>query len=464
LITDIELGMIPIGEIDEGKRAREEYGDLRELIESFKTEGIIQPIAVKLKSYNSDNLVPDHPGYLLLAGGRRFRAMKQMGIELVPCRVYSADLTEIEEKSIELRENLCRLDLTWLEKIRLEQQIHNLQIAIYGEKTSTSVDAKGWSKRDTADMLDKSPSSIVQDIMLSEAVEKIPELRDCKTKDEARKLLSIMQETMIKSELARRIEEQRARTPLDIARIGLCNGFIVKDFFTGIKDIQDRSVNLIELDPPYAIDLPNLKKMGSVESQEMKSYNEIVTEAYPDFIERVIHECYRVLADAGWLIIWFGPEPWFDYIYQIMTKEGFKLRRIPAIWAKRADEEGSGVGQTMQPSVYLGNAYEMFFYSRKGSPAICTQGRSNIFNYKPVSAPKKTHPTERPIEMIEDILKTFTVPGAKILVPFLGSGNTLLAASNLGMQAFGYELSQEYKDSFIMRVHEGKPGGYKSYE
>ncbi len=105
----------------------------------------------------------------------------------------------------------------------------------------------------------------------------------------------------------------------------------------------------------------------------------------------------------------------------------------------------------------------MFFYARKES-GLLRRARSNIFDYNGVSATKRIHQTERPIEMMMDILSVFADPGARVLVPFLGSGNTLLAASNLGMQAFGYELSQEYKDSFMLRVHEGSFGKYKSYE
>lgn len=444
LLEDIKLDMIPLQLIDEGERAREEYGNIQELIESFKERGVIQPIAVKTTL----------TGYLLLAGGRRLRAMKTMGLALAPCRIYSHELSEVEMKSIELEENLLRLDLGWLEKIRLEQQIHNLQVAIHGEKTSTSIDAPGWSKRDTARLLEKSPASIVQDMMLNEVVEKIPELRDCKTKDEARKLLSMMQETMIKAELAARIEKSRGSIPTELVK--LCDDFIIGDFLVNVRSIPDNSMDFIEVDPPYAIDLPSLRKLEELQTEQMKNYNEVPAEKYPDFITRTLQQCYRVLAPTGWLLIWFGPEPWFEPIFQMLKQQGFKTRRIPAIWTKPQ-------GQSMQPDIYMSNNYEMFFYARKES-GLLKKARSNDFEYTGVTPTKRIHPTERPIEMMQDIISVFAEPGQRILVPFLGSGNTLLAASNLGMQAFGYELSQEYKDSFILRVHEGKFGGYKSYE
>lgn len=453
MVSDIKLGMIPLQLIDEGKRAREEYGNLQELIESFKSEGVIQPIAVM------ERTTYDTGDYLLLAGGRRYRAMKQMGMEDAPCRIYPARLSELEVKSIELAENANRLDLSWLEKIRLCEQIHNLQVAIHGEKTSTLPDAEGWSKRDTAKMLEKSPASIVQDIMLAEAVERIPELKECKTKDEARKLLSMMQETMIKAELAYRIESSRGSTPTELTK--LCDSFIINDFHKGVRSIPDGSIDIVEIDPPYAIDLPELKKLEELREWKMQNYNEVLTEKYPTFILDTLKQCYRVLTERGWLVMWFGPEPWFDFIYQMLVQTGFKVKRIPGIWIKSIERK---VGQTMQPSLHFGNSYEMFFYARKQYAELYEQGRSNVCNFKTVSPQKKVHPTERPIEMLEDILSTFVAPGSRVLVPFLGSGNTLLAASNLGMQAFGYELSSEYKDSFVLRVHEGKFGAYRSYE
>jgi DNA modification methylase len=65
--------------------------------------------------------------------------------------------------------------------------------------------------------------------------------------------------------------------------------------------------------------------------------------------------------------------------------------------------------------------------------------------------------------MIQEVLKTFSAPNNRVLVPFLGSGNTLLAAANYGMHGFGFDLSEEYRNSFMSKVDKDIPPNYKSY-
>ena len=57
-----------------------------------------------------------------------------------------------------------------------------------------------------------------------------------------------------------------------------------------------------------------------------------------------------------------------------------------------------------------------------------------------------THPTVKPLELMEKLVK-LTVPkgyGNIVLDPFAGSGTTLVAAKNLGINYLGIEINQEY--------------------
>lgn len=442
----MELTIVAIGDIEVEERARESLGDIFKLVRSIKSEGLIQPLAVERRNNK----------YLLLAGGRRYEAAKKAGLEEVPVRVYESGLSSLKRKSIELAENICREDLMWQEEVKLKRSIHKLQIEIYGKKTSTAKDAPGWSKRDTSKMLGESPGSTILDIQLAEAIEVVPALSKAKDKAEARKLLKKLGRDMAVREIAQRVEEKRAKTPLESRKLGLINGYIVKDFFEGIKSVESGMFNIIEVDPPYAIDLINKKKTDDSIKIGTIDYNEIDSQEYRKFIRKVIEECWRVMTPESWMIFWFGPEPWFDIVWNEIKRVGFEVPMIPAIWYK-------GGGQTMQPAYRLANSYEMFFYARKGHPAIVSQGKPNVFHYAPVNPSKKSHPTEKPVELMEGILRIFGTDLSRLLVPFLGSGNTLLAASNIGMSGFGFDLGQENKDRYVIRVEEGKPGEYRSY-
>lgn len=440
----IDLKIVPTSSIIFEKRFREDYGNIDQLIESMKKEGIIQPLAVR---DNNDNT------YTLLAGGRRMTAALKAKIESLPVRCYPSTLNELEMRSIELMENVCRKDLDWLEAAKLKKEIHLLQTTIHGEKISTSPDAPGWSKRDTANLIGKSHASVIQDMQLADAVAIFPELSKAKNKNEAVKMLSKLQEDMICSELAARIEAKTSTTPIDKLHQNLINCYIVNDFFEGIKAVPTGSIDFIEIDPPYAIDIKSQKK--NMKYSYSDNYTEINESMYDQFLINTLTECQRVMSNSSWLVIWHAKQ-WRDTIQVILST--LELTFDEGIWYK------GQVGQSNHPDLYLASSFEPFLYVRKGVPSLIKQGRSNVFHYKPVFSENKIHPTERPIEMIQDMLQTFCRENARILVPFLGSGNTILSASNLGLTAFGFDIAQSYKDAYTVRVVGGKPGFYRSYK
>jgi site-specific DNA-methyltransferase (adenine-specific) len=432
------LRTIPISEIESIDRSRTELGDLDELVNSFKKYGIIQSLAVATKQ-DGDGGTP----YRLLAGGRRYAAAIQAGIELVPVKIYTEELSEMHMKSIELEENLRRKDLTFIEKCRLTREINDLQVALYGRKISTSPDAPGHSMRDTADMLNVSPMTVVNDIKLATAMEQFPDLDwgGCKNQSEALKVLAKFEERVVRADLSSRASELMKSSKTK----KIIDSYILGDFFEKVKGVPNNSIDLVEIDPPYGIDLPNMKKEHN--SNYGDSYNEVDASIYIKFIGDTLTESYRIMKEDSWLIFWFGPEPWFDIIYSLIKQSGFETRRLCGIWTKNN-------GQTKHPDIYLAQAYEMFYYARKGNAVINLdkRGRGNIFDFSPVSPTNKIHPTERPVPLMEEILRTFTWEGSRVIVPFAGSGNTLRAAYNLNMFPLGYDLSKEYKDSFTVRV------------
>lgn len=434
----MQLKVVQLSEIFEGTRFRKDYGDLDALKKSIQANGIIQPIAVGMSDkYPNDT---DGKQLVLIAGGRRFRAATSLGLTDVPVRIYNRELTENQLRSIELEENVQRKDMTWQEALNLEKEIHELQIAIKGPKVSTAADASGHSMRDTANMLGKSHASVSQDLKLSNAMTKHPDMPwdKCKNKHEASKLMCKVcniVETKILATMAQKtigLGSKRLKQ--------LSDSYITRNCIEAMKEFPSKTFNFAEVDPPYGIDLK-----GNKQNYAYDEYVEVPGKEYAEFLTTVCTELYRIMADNSWTIFWFAPHPWFESVYQTLTDAGFNTSRMCGIWNKPN-------GQTNHPTERLGNAYEMFFYARKGRPLLAKPGRINTFNFSPVPPEQKTHPAERPVPLIREILKTFAKPNSRVIVPFAGSGNTLLAASQEDMIPVGYDLVGDFKDQYVINI------------
>lgn len=440
---------VPYESIHVSERFRREGGNIKELAVDIRLNGLIQPIAVK--DIGKDK-------YELIAGGRRMAAcadishIREYGM---PIRMYPRDLSELDFRAVELAENIRRKDLTPIEAIALKAEIHKLQCERHGAKDSEHT--KGWTISKTADLIGESVASVSKDLDLADFIDLVPELAECQTKDEVRKVVDGLKKQYKRGKIVTAIEEKKAVTPIDKIRNDLAASYNVGDFLQAANMVESESVDLIEFDPPFAIDLTRVKKLESPSAsyQSVYTYADIPPAEYPSMLEAFMTECFRIAKPNSWLVHWFGPDPWFNLVHELATKVGFKGRRLPALWYKR-------IGQTMNPGLHLGSSYEMFFYFRKGNAKL-NKARNNVYDYRPVPSGLKEHATEKPIGLYVDIISTFVQQGSNILSPCLGSGNVILAASNHLCTAFGYDLEQAHKDSFTVKVYEQEPGGYSSY-
>lgn len=98
---------------------------LHELTNSIRERGVIYPILVREKLQSGS----ETPLYELIAGERRLRAVKQLGIAEIPAIVKKVD--DAEAAKIALIENLQRQDLTAIEEAlayqRLQQEFEMTQ-------------------------------------------------------------------------------------------------------------------------------------------------------------------------------------------------------------------------------------------------------------------------------------------------------------------------------------------------
>jgi len=74
-----------------------------------------------------------------------------------------------------------------------------------------------------------------------------------------------------------------------------------------------------------------------------------------------------------------------------------------------------------------------------------------VFRQSMPSAQKRVHQTQKPVDVMRDIVK-IVEPGGIILDPFAGAGTTVLAAKLEGYPAIGIELSPYYAEAAQKRL------------
>jgi len=94
----------------------------------------------------------------------------------------------------------------------------------------------------------------------------------------------------------------------------------------------------------------------------------------------------------------------------------------------------------------VGNCeYAVLFYRDK-LPKFNNNGKMifNCLDWERDNITPKVHPTQKPIGVIENLIRIFTDENDVVIDPVAGSGVTLLAAKNLGRRAYGFEIKKDF--------------------
>lgn len=255
---------LPISEIFEHPdNPRKNLGDISELTESIKKNGLMQnltvipghwltkeeylrmakaegvPKSTALMDFNREDWWSDE-GYTLLIGHRRCAAARAAGIKFVICRIVE-DSTKNEQVGIMLEENMQRSDLTVFEQAEGFQMMLDL-----GETVDTLVDKTGFSKstiyhRTNLAKLDREALKKVDDesfqLSLSDLYE-LEKIKDIDTRNEILKKCS--SSNNIKWEVARAVnKEKREKKIKEIEKILEAKGIKeASDDLTNYKQVQ----------------------------------------------------------------------------------------------------------------------------------------------------------------------------------------------------------------------------------
>ena len=240
---------------------------------------------------------------------------------------------------------------------------------------------------------------------------------------------------------------------------------INSDIFAGLKTIEDESIDLIFIDPPY-----NIGKNFNTTKDKWKTDEEYLNWAY-----KWIDLCIEKLKSSGSLYIMTSTQfmPYFDiYIRDKMSI----LSRIAWYY------DSSGV----QAKKYYGSLYEPILFCVKNEKNYCfnsneilveakTGAKRKLIDYrKPIPVQYNTtkvpgnvwefprvryrmdeyenHPSQKPIKLLERIIKASSNKGDNILDPFSGTFTTSFVCNELGRKSIGIEIDNTYYYIGLRRV------------
>jgi adenine-specific DNA-methyltransferase len=79
---------------------------------------------------------------------------------------------------------------------------------------------------------------------------------------------------------------------------------------------------------------------------------------------------------------------------------------------------------------------------------------TDVWNFPTVAHYPGKHPCEKPLSIMEHIVRTSSRPGALVLDCFAGSGATLVAAQRLGRRAVGIEMDERWCEIAATRLQQ----------
>ncbi|NMB99066.1 MAG: site-specific DNA-methyltransferase, partial [Thermoanaerobaculaceae bacterium] len=196
-----------------------------------------------------------------------------------------------------------------------------------------------------------------------------------------------------------------------------------------------------------------------------KEYDENLTlQEYRDFLKRVWKEVERVLVPGGRCCINIanlGRKPYIplhSFIIEDMLELNF-LMRGEIIWNKSSSGSPSTAwGSWLSAkNPTLRDIHEYILVFSKGNFSRDSFGRKStitkeqfleytksVWTFPAEMASKVGHPAPFPVELPFRLIELYTFEGEVVLDPFLGSGQTAIAALKSRRKYVGYEINPDY--------------------
>ncbi len=228
---------------------------------------------------------------------------------------------------------------------------------------------------------------------------------------------------------------------------------IINDHFQNYKQYGIPKAQLIIADIPYNIGKnaygsnPTWYIGGDNTNGESDKAGKQFFDTDDDFrISEFLHFCSKMLrpepkekGKAPCMIVFCEFEQQFELI-QKAPKYGLK-NYINLVFRK--DFSAQVLKANMR---VVGNCEYAVLMYRDKLPKFNNEGRMvfNCIDWGRDNQTPKVHPTQKPVPMLEHLIRLFTDEGDIVIDPCCGSGSTLLAASNLRRKAIGFEIKKDF--------------------
>jgi DNA modification methylase len=185
-----------------------------------------------------------------------------------------------------------------------------------------------------------------------------------------------------------------------------------------MRQMPANSVDFILTDPPYLVNYRD------------RDRRTIQNDVKPDWLKPAMQEVYRVLKHNRVAVMFYG---WtkVDAFFEAWKEAGFQP--VGHIVFRKAYSSKSR---------FLNYQHEQAYLLAKGRPPLPRQPLAGVMDM-PYSG-NKLHPTQKPVEALAPLVRSFTLPGELVLDPFAGSGSSCAAALLTGRKYIGMELDAEY--------------------
>ena len=218
-----------------------------------------------------------------------------------------------------------------------------------------------------------------------------------------------------------------------------------EDCLEGMKQIPNKSIDLVITDPPYLIDT-----VGSgLYSQKDKQYIKELNFIKDGFSKEILDEICRVMKKINLYI--FCSQKQIIFLLDYFVKEK-KCNWNIITWHKTNPIPACG-------NKYLTDTEFILFFREKGVKIYGDYETKFTYYVTPLNQKDKkiySHPTIKPLNIIQNFIINSSREGEIILDPFMGSGTTAIACMNTNRNYIGFEIDKGYYDIILERIKNHK--------